>query len=64
LKDQLLYNLWLVNASLTAPSTQLTINNERLKTYGDAVISLLYSIVIYLDREEEETEKVYDSLRK
>jgi dsRNA-specific ribonuclease len=60
----LLYNLWLVNASLTAPSTQLTINNERLKTYGDAVISLLYSIVIYLDREEEETEKVYDSLRK
>lgn len=51
-KTILLNNLSLVNASLTAPQTQMAINNERLKTYGDSLISLLYSVDIYLNRSE------------
>lgn len=42
----------------------MTVNNERLKTYGDALIQLMYSVNIYLNRSEQDTEKDLDSLRK
>ena len=42
----------------------MAINNERLKTYGDALVQLMYSVDIYLNRSEKDTEKDLDSLRK
>jgi glutamyl-tRNA reductase len=49
---------------LTSPSTQLLSNNERLKTYGDALMSVLFITDCYLNRSDLDTERELDTKRK
>ena len=60
----MLNNLTLVNCSLTAPQSQMIINNERLKTYGDSLLSILFLTDVYLNRTNQNSEKDLDSKRK
>ena len=57
-------NLPLVNASLTATSTQMQANNERLESYGDSLIAFLVILEVFLTRHASDFENELDSLRK
>jgi dsRNA-specific ribonuclease len=57
-------NLPLVNASLTATSTQMQANNERLESYGDSLIAFLVILEVFLTRHSSDFENELDSLRK
>lgn len=57
-------NLPLINEALTSPHTQLVDNYERLEIYGDALISFLVIVELYLTREKRFNENDLDNLRK
>jgi dsRNA-specific ribonuclease len=57
-------NIPLVNASLTASSTQMQANNERLESYGDSLIAFLVILELFLTRHASDYENELDSLRK
>lgn len=57
-------NIQLVNEALTAPQAQTGTNYERLEIYGDALISMLVIVELYLTRKKQYSENDLDSLRK
>jgi hypothetical protein len=57
-------NLPLVNASLTASSTQMQANNERLESYGDSLIAFLVILELFITRNASDFENELDSMRK
>ena len=64
LRQQMYDNLPLVNASLTASSTQMQANNERLESYGDSLIAFLVILELFITRNASDFENELDSMRK
>lgn len=64
LRTILYKELPLINEALTSPHTQLVNNYERLEIYGDALISFLVIVELYLNREKKFNENDLDNLRK
>ena len=54
----------LITASLTAASSQMLANNERLESYGDSLITLLVILELCLTRDQSHVENDLDSARK
>ena len=63
-RQQMYDNLPLVNASLTASSTQMQANNERLESYGDSLIAFLVILELFITRNASDFENELDSMRK
>jgi hypothetical protein len=64
LRQQMYDNLPLVNASLTASSTQMQANNERLESYGDSLIAFMVILELFITRNASDFENELDSMRK